>query len=535
MMTIKQLVASIKDTIMRFSLFSILILFITMACSLGASAQRSIDLINDNDRVRLDEAIGLMDNGKPKDAIKIFDDLRKKYNNYYILEYERLYAYYLAGDFKRIVKEGPKLYKHPESEPQLYQLVGNAQDVLGDPEAAVKTYDEGLKRFPRSGYLYLEKGNIHMMHKRYNEAVECYLRGVEVQPDFASNYYRLAKLFAQSTDPMCAIVYGEVVCNLQPGSERGEEMGKLIYDIFQDNIKIEDENKAHVTLTQNNTIHMNPDTTDIQVPFPLMYEMGVLSSPALAEFMKTKKLTVAMIADLRKDALAHIDSVAPGYYNLSLLDFHRKLIKSGHWMAYNMWLMSPGAEDETEQWADTKEGEAELNKFGAWFAENRYVPTEDAPTVMTKLFKSHVLNIPSEKEIETVEGCRQHRDDALRLAKWYLEQPSNINDVTQKEVMQFLLSWSMNTDEFTFKLDANQIPGHIELFAAYMAAMTEHAIEFNVKETDEAMYCEVMLQVIDYYKRNKETLGTVDAMEKYLAMDGATLRNTLAQEYKKFK
>ena len=280
---------------------------------------------------------------------------------------------------------------------------------------------------------------------------------------------------------------------------------------------------------------MNPDTTDIQVPFPLMYEMGVLSSPALDEFMKTKKLTVAMIADLRKDALAHIDSVAPGYYNLSLLDFHRKLIKSGHWEAYNMWLMSPGAEEETNRWTHTNEGEAALNKFANWFAENRYVPTEDAPTVMTKLFKSHVLNIPSEKEIETVEGCRQHRDDALRLAKWYLEQPSNINDVTQKEVMQFLLSWSMNTDEFTFKLDADQIPGHIELMAAYIAAMTEHAIDFNVKETDEAMYCEVMLQVIDYYKRNKETLGTVDAMEKYLAMDGATLRNTLAQEYKKFK
>ncbi len=44
-----------------------------------------------------------------------------------------------------------------------------------------------------------------------------------------------------------------------------------------------------------------------------------------------------------------------------------------------------------------------------------------------------------------------------------------------------------------------------------------------------------MLQVIDYYKRNKDVLGTVDLMEKYLEMDGPTLRNTLAQEFKKFK
>ena len=520
---------------MKTTFLRILIIICAVVWSLGVQAQKSIDLINDNDRVQLDEAIGLMDSGKPKDAIKIFDDLCKKYKDNYILEYERLYAYYLAGDFKRIVKDGPKLYKHPESEPQLYQLVGNAQDVLGDPEAAVKTYDEGLKRFPNSGYLYLEKGNIHMMHQRYNEAVECYLHGVEVQPDFASNYYRLALLYAQSTEPLWAIVYAEVVCNLQPGNERAGEMGKLIYDLFQENIKIEGENKAHVTLTKNNNIYIDSDTTDVQVPFPLMYEMGTLKSPVLIDFMKTKKLTVEMIADLRKDALAHIDSVAPGYYNLSLLDYHRKLIKNGHWMAYNMWLMSPGAEDETNQWADTKEGKAELNKFGAWFVQNRFIPSEEEPTVMTKLFKTHELDVPSVKDVETAEGCRQHRDDALRLAKWYLEQPVNPDDITQKQVMQFLIIWSMNTDEFTFRIDTDQMPGHIELMAAYMAAMTEHAIDFNVKETDEAMYCEVMMQVVDYYKRNKEALGTIDWMEKYLNMDGPTLRNTLAQEFKKFK
>ena len=518
---------------MKTPIIRLLIIICAVVWSLGASAQRSIDLINENDRALVEEAIRLVDDGKAKEALKIFDQLEKKYENNYIIQYERLFACYKAGDFKRIVKDGPKLYKHLEVEPQLYQLVGNAQDVLGDPEAAVMTYDEGLKRFPNSGHLYLEKGNIHLLHNRYVEAAECYTRGVEVQPDFASNYYRLAKLYADSTEPLWGIVYGEVVCNLQPGTERAEEMGKLIYDLFVENIKIEGENKAHVTLTKNNNIYIDSDTTDVQVPFPLMYEMGIMKSPALTEFMKTQKLTAAMIADLRKDALAHIDSIAPGYYNLSLLDFHRKLIKEGHWEAYNMWLMSPGAEDEANQWADSKEGEAKLNKFGTWFAQNLFIPSQDEPTVMTKLFKTHEMNIPSIKEIETAEGCRQHRDDALRLAKWYLEQPVNPNDVTQKQVMQFLVIWMTNTDEFSFTVGTNAVSGHVELFAAYMAAMTEHAIEFNVSKTDEAMHCEVMLQVIDYYKRNKEALGTVKSMEKYLEMDGPTLRNTLAEEYKK--
>ena len=518
---------------MKTSFLRILIIICAVACSLGAQAQSSVDMINDFDRLLADSAMRLMDSGKPKDAIKIFDNLCKKYKNNYPLEYERLYAYYLSGDYEHVVKHGPRLFKLPETDFQCYQMVGNAQDMLGDPDAAVKIYDEGLERFPNSGSLYLEKGNIHMMHQRYNEAVECYLHGVEVQPDFASNYYRLALLYAQSTEPLWAIVYAEVVCNLQPGTERAEEMGKLIYDLFQENIKIEGENKAHVTLTKNNNIYIDSDTTDVQVPFPLMYEMGTLKSPVLIDFMKTKKLTVAMIADLRKDALAHIDSVAPGYYNLSLLDYHRKLIKNGHWIAYNMWLMSPGAEDETNQWSETKEGEKQLQEFANWFVQNRFIPTEDEPTVMTKLFKTHEMNIPSTKEIETVEGCRQHRDDALRLAKWYLEQPVNPNDMTQKQVMQFLILWMTNTDEFSFTISDCVPVTHVELMVAYMAAMAEHAIEFNVKKTDEAMHCEVMLQVIDYYKRNKDVLGTVESMEKYLDMDGPTLRETLAQEYQK--
>ena len=126
---------------MKTSFLRIMIIICAVASTLWAQAQRSVDFINDNDRLLVDSAMYLMDTGKARDAIGILDNLCNKYKNNYALEYERLYAYYLAGDFKRIVKEGPKLYKHPESEPQLYQLVGNAQDVLGDPEAAVNSWE----------------------------------------------------------------------------------------------------------------------------------------------------------------------------------------------------------------------------------------------------------------------------------------------------------------------------------------------------------------------------------------------------------
>lgn len=71
------------------------------------------------------------------------------------------------------------------------------------------------------------------------------------------------------------------------------------------------------------------------------------------------------------------------------------------------------------------------------------------------------------------------------------------------------------------------------VFSAFMASMAKHAIEFNKRKTDENMYCEVMKEVINYYKHNKNSLGTINPLEEYLEMDEATLQSTLIQKYKK--
>ena len=515
---------------MRHSFFRNLIVVLGLAYSLASYAQHTENKLKKDDDVLLDSAINLMDHGHPKDAIKIIDKIRKEYDNNYVVEYERLFAYYKTGDLKRIVKEGPKLFNHPDADSNCYQLVGNAQDVLGDPATAIKTYDEGIKRFPNAGNLYLEKGNIYMAAQNYEEALKYYMQGVKAQPDFASNYYRLAKLYAVSTEPLWAVFYGEVVCNLLPGSERCAEMGKLIYDVFNENIKVESNNKIRVTMTDENTINTNSSFAGGQLPFSRMYEMGLMKNPNIAkDLLKTKKLTIKQIAEMRRNALDFVDSLAQDLSTISLLDYHRKLIKSGHWTAYNMWLMASGAPEEVDHWINN-ENDAQLEQFVSWADGNPFVPSKEKPTI--KVFNTNGLNIPDIEEIQTADDCRAHREDALRLAKWYLEQPANPNDAVQKEVAQFILCWMTKTDEVLFSITSGT-PLCEGVFAAYMASMAKYAIESNVRKTDESMHCEVMLQVIDYYKRNKNTLGSIESMEKYLKMDDLTLRETLAYEYKR--
>ena len=151
---------------MKKSLLIIAVLTLLMPCVVGA--QSPLEFISDADRADIERAVYLMDNDSAEQAVTILDRLCKKYSDNYAIQYERLYAVYKAGDYKRVVKDGKALLSNPDVEPQCYQMVGNALDVIGKTDDAVKMYDKGLEKFPESGILRLEKGNIHYMHKRYN-------------------------------------------------------------------------------------------------------------------------------------------------------------------------------------------------------------------------------------------------------------------------------------------------------------------------------------------------------------------------------
>lgn len=518
---------------MKNLISAMLALVFLLLLSPQSIAQSSFELVNERDMELLDSAVYLMDNSQPSNAIKILDGLCKKYPNNYVMHYERLYAFYKKGDYKRVVKEGQKLYQYPDATSLCYHLVGNAQDYMKKTEEALATYDEGIKRFPNSGELYLEKGNIYAANKLYNEAATCYTKGAEVSPQFASNYYWLAKLYGASQDPLWGILYGEVAFLIDSKRERAAEMSRLIYDLFNEHVKMEGDS-GKVSLTTKHTVIVDSVNNSLMIPFELVYELGISNTiPEVIETLKKgESLSIAQIAKLRKGALEFIDSITPGRYNVSIIDFHRELIESGNWEAYNIWLMNQGATQEAQEWADTEEGAALNERFGKWFESNYFRPTKEAPTLATLTEMKDVLHIPNDSEISTVEGCRGHRNDALRLSKWLLEQPLNPKDETYLSVRRFLVMWMTNTDEFTFTVMGESIGGNIELLAAYMAAITEHAIDFNQSKIDESMYCEVMLQVIEYYKRNKGVIGEKASMENYLKMDGATLHDVLAQEYK---
>ena len=108
------------------------------------------------------EAIKLVDEGRYAEGIKLLEEAQKLDSKNSTYSYEIAYAYYIQKDYKKALKYLEPWMKQKTATENMYQLTGNAYDILDDKEKALATYDNGLKAFPNSGSLNLERGNMEL-------------------------------------------------------------------------------------------------------------------------------------------------------------------------------------------------------------------------------------------------------------------------------------------------------------------------------------------------------------------------------------
>ena len=58
---------------------------------------------------------------------------------------------------------------------------------------AMETYDKGLEKFPNSGILYLEKGNIHLINKEYEPYKNHYTKLVFKKDDIVADIMKFLR------------------------------------------------------------------------------------------------------------------------------------------------------------------------------------------------------------------------------------------------------------------------------------------------------------------------------------------------------
>lgn len=313
------------------------------------------------------EAVKLVDNGKFDEGIKLLEEAQNIDSEEFDYPYEIAYAYYAKSDFKSAVKVLEKIKTHKDVTALLFQLLGNSYDVLGKTDKAFEIYDEGLGRFPNSGALYLEKGNIYWGKQKYEKALSFYEKGIELDPKFPSNYYRATKIYCSSTEEVWGMIYGEIFMNLERNSKRTSEISKLLYDTYKSQIKITNETSFSVSFSQNASIDINNFTDSSKIKLP--YGFGVYEPTLIFSLFGVKTIDINSLDLIRSNFIDNYSKKGfdKKYPNI-LFSYQKQVQLAGHIEAYNHWILMKGDEEEFNKWHSSNKDK--WDRFIKWFGTN---------------------------------------------------------------------------------------------------------------------------------------------------------------------
>lgn len=313
------------------------------------------------------EAVKLMDNGKIDESITLLEEAKKLDPERLDYSYELAYAYFLKEDYKKATKILEKNKNHKDVNDKLFQLLGNIYDITGNSDKATETYDAGLKKFPNSGILYLEKGNVFWNKKEFNKALPFYEKGIEVDPQCPSNYYRATLIYCNSSEEVWGMIYGEIFMNLERNSKRTKEISKLLFDTYKSEIKFSSDTSFSVSFSKNASINLSNLTNPGE--FKLPFGIGVYEPTLMLSLLSAKTININSLDSVRSTFIdTYFDNGFNKTYPNILFTYQKQVKDAGHIEAYNHWILMKGDEKGFSKWLSANKEKWE--NFLKWFGEN---------------------------------------------------------------------------------------------------------------------------------------------------------------------
>ncbi|HEY6504188.1 MAG TPA: hypothetical protein VIZ28_09465 [Chitinophagaceae bacterium] len=254
-------------------------------------------------------------------AIVLIRALQQDKNNL-DMQKDLVMCYYLKRDYTRALDGVKALMERSDADVVCYQLAGNVYKALEEAKECEKIYKKGLKKFPKSGPLYSEYGELLWATKNYS-AIDQWQKGLQVDPAYSGNYYNAALYYFFTKDKVWSLIYGEIFVNMESLSERGAAMKQLLLQGYKeklfaeaDMMKGEEKNKSE-------------------------FAKAFLQSMNKQSSMANKGLTIETITMIRSRFILDWYANNASKFPFKLFDYHQQLLKEGMFEAYNQWLFGP--------------------------------------------------------------------------------------------------------------------------------------------------------------------------------------------------
>ena len=238
------------------------------------------------------------------------------------LQKDLVMTYYLKRDYNKALDGVKVLVERDDADVATFQIAGNVYKALEEVKDCEKVYKKGLKKFPRSGPLYSEYGELLWAAKDFS-AIEQWELGIRWDPAYSGNYYNAANYYYYTKDKVWSLLYAEIFINMESLSERGAAMKQLLLQGYKeklfassDILKDEGGNKSE-------------------------FSRGVLEQMSKQSSLATMGLNPETLTMIRTRFILDWFNTYAAKYPFKLFDYQRQLLSEGMFEAYNQWLFGP--------------------------------------------------------------------------------------------------------------------------------------------------------------------------------------------------
>ncbi len=256
------------------------------------------------------------------------------------------YTHYLQRDYVKALEIIKPLLDREDADVQTFQVGGNIYKAVEEVKDCDKMYKKALKKFPSSGALHSEYGEL-LWAKRDMAAIDMWEKGIEADPNHSGNYYNAAKYYYYTTNKVWGLVYGEIFVNLESYSTRTTEIKNLLLEGYK---KFYTQAAA---LKKTDPKKKN------------LFEEAFTEAMNKQASLAATGITVDNLVMIRTRFILDWFETKNKKFPFRLFEYHQQLLKSGMFEAYNQWLLGTvNNVVQYQNWTSThSEEHNEFNRF----------------------------------------------------------------------------------------------------------------------------------------------------------------------------
>lgn len=266
-------------------------------------------------------AKNFMRTGDWDNAILVLNKALQQDPNNTDLQKDLVLSYTYKRDFAKALETVKPMLEKDDADEQTYQVAGNVYKALSMTKDADKMYRKALKKFPKSGPLYSEYGELLWDDQDYS-AIQQWEKGIQTDPSYPGNYYNAASYYYFTKDKIWTLIYGEIFVNMEYLTERATEVKRMLLTTYKEKLFNDDVDRKK----QGNKNE---------------FAKAVLATYQKQSSLTSKGITMESLGMIRTRFILDWFATYAAKFPFKLFDYQQQLIRSGMFDAYNEWLFGP--------------------------------------------------------------------------------------------------------------------------------------------------------------------------------------------------